>query len=64
MKTTKQMIEVMEAFDKGKKIEWNPAYSDVWVSNPNPAWDWLHNDYRIAEEKEYRSYKNSAERRR
>ena len=45
MKTTKEMIEVMQAYDRGEKIE---CFNDEeWKYVKNPVWDWLHNDYRV-----------------
>lgn len=45
MKTTKEMIDVMQAFDRGEKIE---CFNDEqWKDVNNPIWDWLHNDYRV-----------------
>lgn len=45
MKTTKEMIEVMQAYDRGEKIE---CFNDEqWKDVNNPIWDWLHNDYRV-----------------
>ena len=47
MKTTKEMIEVMQAYDIGEKIEcFNDDY-EQWRDVNNPIWDWLHNDYRV-----------------
>ena len=47
MKTTKEMIEVMQAYDRGEKIEcFNDDY-EQWKDIDNPIWDWLHNDYRV-----------------
>lgn len=48
MKTTKEMIEVMQAFVDGKPIEY--AYYDEWFSIEDPDWDWCEKDYRIAPE--------------
>ena len=51
MKTTKQMIEVMQAYDRGEKIE---CFNDEqWKDVNNPIWDWLHNDYRVKPKKIY-----------
>ena len=49
MKTTKEMIEVMQAYDMGEKIE---CFNDEqWKDVNNPVWDWLHNDYRVKQKK-------------
>ena len=47
MKTTKEMAEVMLAYDRGEQIEcFNDDYKQ-WKDVNNPIWDWLHNDYRV-----------------
>ena len=48
-KTTKGMIEVMQAFADGKVIECEVEKS-VWGETSEPAWDWDHFDYRIKKE--------------
>ena len=49
MKTIKEMIEVMQAYDRGEMIE---CFNDEqWKSVKNPVWDWLHNDYRVKTKK-------------
>ena len=49
MKTTKEMIEVMQAYDRGEQIE---CFNDKqWKDVNNPIWDWLHNDYRVKQKK-------------
>lgn len=53
MKTTKEMIEVMKAYDMGEKIEcFNDDY-EQWKDVNNPIWDWLHNDYRVKPKKKF-----------
>ena len=45
MKTIKEMVEVMQAYDRGEQIE---CFNDEeWKYVKNPVWDWLHNDYRV-----------------
>ena len=45
MKTTKEMIEVMQAYIRGERIE---CFNDEqWKDVKNPVWDWLHNDYQV-----------------
>ena len=49
MKTIKEMIEVMQAYDRGEMIE---CFNDEqWKYVKNPVWDWLHNDYRVKTKK-------------
>lgn len=53
MKTTKEMIDVMQAFDRGEKIEcFNDDY-EQWKDIDSPIWDWLHNDYRVKPKTKY-----------
>lgn len=47
MKTTREMIEVMEAFESGKAVEIQFKGVDVWEDCPAPRWDWNICDYRI-----------------
>lgn len=52
---TNRMIEVMQAFAEGKKIQY---YSKAfcgwvdWVLDGEPSWDWKNYDYRIKPEEE------------
>ena len=49
MKTTKEMIDVMQAYESGEQIE---CFNDEqWKDVNNPIWDWLHNDYRVKQKK-------------
>ena len=49
MKTTKEMIEVMQAYDRGEQIECFNTWK--WQDVKNPVWDWLHNNYRVKQKK-------------
>lgn len=49
---TKQMIEVMQAFEDGKKIEGRSSATGGWEHVTDPTWDWNHCVYRIAPEPE------------
>ena len=51
MKTTKEMIEVMQAYDRGEKIE--SGYGGVWVDIDMPEWSWGLRDYRVKQKKKY-----------
>ncbi len=54
MKTTQEMIEVMQAYVEGKEIECklNHAISehDVWAGKLPLLWNWDRYDYRVKEE--------------
>lgn len=62
MKTIKEMIEVMQAYVGGKKIECRNIndHSD-WLSTQTPAWDWLRWDYRVKPVSKYRPYETTKE---
>jgi len=47
MKTTKEMIEVMQAFENGAEIEAKPIVVGDWKEETEPEWDWVSFDYRI-----------------
>ena len=51
MKTTKEMIEVMQAYDRGEKIE--SGYGGVWVDIDMPEWSWGLRDYRVKPKPKY-----------
>lgn len=46
--STKEMIEVMKAYEQGLKIEYKYKDSnDTWERTIEPAWNWHSFDYRI-----------------
>ncbi|OCR93837.1 hypothetical protein [Campylobacter fetus] len=51
--TTKEMINVMEAFERGEEVQWvnakefNEDDKTPWRDTKIPAWDWDMNMYRI-----------------
>lgn len=52
IKEYKRRIEVMEAFGRGEKIEFNNGFHGVWRTfgvGGTPMWDWKNCDYRIKE---------------
>lgn len=53
MKPTAEKIEVMQAYEEGKKIQsyFLEASNTVWMDEDNPTWNWCHFDYRIKQEK-------------
>lgn len=63
--TTKEMIEVMQAYERGEQIECrlrNTLENDEWdLITETPAWDWYSFDYRIKPQSQYRPYKNAEE---
>lgn len=61
MKTTAEMIEVMKAYEAGKQIETFDTIQKKWELIDIPSWNWGYCNYRIAEEKKYRPYKDTDE---
>ena len=49
MKTTKEMIEVMQAYERGEKIE--NYYHGEWLLCKEPIWNWGYADYRVKPKK-------------
>ena len=65
-KTTKEKIEVMQAYEEGKKIKCTDKYGgEVCIyakfMDDKPLWDWIDYDYLIEEEPKYRPYKDTEE---
>jgi len=52
MSTTKEKIEIMQAFEDGKTVECRGESSGIWgkVAVPNPLWNWPDCEYRIKPE--------------
>jgi len=57
MKSTREMIEVMEAYERGEQIECRSLMGDVWSLLPTPLWDWQGCDYRVKPEPKLRPWK-------
>lgn len=50
MKTTAEMIEVMQAFERGEEIEvlvTGLGGQSAWITAFPPGWNWSNTDYRI-----------------
>lgn len=45
MKNTKEMIEVMQAYERGEKIEF--CHGGDWIEIDLPSWNWGSQDYRV-----------------
>ena len=52
MKTTKEMIEVMQAYDRGEQIQLLNRCG-IWVDIDMPEWSWGLRDYRVKPKKSY-----------
>ena len=46
MKTIKEMIEVMQAYDRGEQIQYLNINND-WKDTKSPTWNWCIYDYRV-----------------
>lgn len=51
-KTIKEMVEVMDWFDKGGEVESAERKYGDWDIVKNPIWDWYTFDYRIKKPKQ------------
>lgn len=45
---TSEMIEVMQAYERGDPIEYRVIGYDTWRTCSSPEWDWANLHYRIA----------------
>ena len=62
--TTKEKIEVMQAYAEGKKIQVREIGAKDWSNwglSLEPDWNWCSCDYRIKPESKYRPYKDTEE---
>lgn len=46
-KTVREMIEVMEAYERGEAVEVT-TNANFWIKTDHPYWNWDCHDYRIA----------------
>jgi len=61
MKTTKEKITIMEAFDNGAEIEVAVFGGTVWTTSECPSWNWIDCDYRVKETPKFWEPKNCEE---
>ena len=52
MKTTKEIIEVMQAYDRGEQVQLLDIDGN-WLDKDNPSWNWAKCDYRVKPKKKY-----------
>ena len=52
MKTTKEMIDVMQAYERGEQIQLLNRRG-IWVDIDMPEWSWARCDYRVKPKKSY-----------
>lgn len=51
MKTLKEKIEIMQAYERGEQIE--RYYDNEWGLCKNPIWNWGYADYRVKPKTKY-----------
>ena len=61
MKTTKEMIEVMQAYEEGKQIQIKPSYTTEWSDTNITWWNWSDFDYRVKPKKSYVPFETAEE---
>ena len=59
MKTIKEMVEIMLAYDRGEQIE--RYYDHEWILARNPKWNWGDTDYRIKPKSKYVPFETAEE---
>lgn len=47
MTTTAEKIAVMQAFERGDKVEFR-TISGGWAIHEDPSWNWSNTEYRVA----------------
>ena len=60
MKTTKEMIDVMQAYDRGEQIQLLNRCG-IWVDIDMPEWSWGLRDYRVKPKKKYVPFETAEE---
>lgn len=52
MKTTKEMIDIMQAYESGEQIEIMNKFGE-WIYIDKPIWNWAIFDYRVKPKPKY-----------
>ena len=60
MKTTKEMIKVMQAYERGEQVQLLNINGN-WEDKDNPAWNWAKCDYRVKPKKKYVPFETAEE---
>lgn len=47
MTTTAEKIAVMQAFERGEKVDYRAQFG-LWTPAPDPSWNWGACEYRVA----------------
>ena len=58
-RTTKEMAEIMLAYDRGEQIE--NYYKGEWVLAKYPKWNWEYVDYRVKPKPKYVPFETAEE---
>lgn len=53
MKTTEEMIEIMQAYERGGQIQYYSSIIHQWVDTMKPVWNWADFDYCIKHKKKF-----------
>ena len=59
MKTVHEMIQIMQAYERGEQIE--NYYRGEWVLCEKPKWNWGYAEYRVKPKPEFRPFKSVEE---
>ena len=59
--TTKEMIEVMQAYDRGEQIERRDRCGNNWFLAPVPSWDWIQYEYQVKPKPKYVPFETAEE---
>ena len=60
MKTVHEMIQIMQAYERGEQIQVKGS-GIKWIDIASPKWDWINYDYQIKPKPEFRPFKNAEE---
>lgn len=60
MKTTKEKIEIMQAYDRGEQIQISND-NNVWEDIASPEFDWVNRDYRVKPKTKYVPFETAEE---
>lgn len=60
MKTIQEMINVMQAYDRGEQIEFKEC-DGKWHDTPTPIWNWSQTDYRVKPKTKYIPFETAEE---
>ena len=53
MKTIREKIEIMQAYERGEQIQVSARYNDLWEDIESPLFDWVNCNYRVKPKPKY-----------